>query len=337
MRVYAVVLTYNRQTLLKQCLEAVYSQTRPCDGVIVIDNASTDGTERMLMDASFPGIEVHVLSNNIGAAGGFSAGFRIAYQAGADFVWMMDDDVIPDVDALERLMDAESLLAAKKVERAFLLSTPRTETGLMTNTPSIDQRLNAIAYESWPLLLEHGLAPVARATFVSILVPRATIEKHGLPIAQMFIWGEDTEYTLRMTRSVPGYMVGNSKVQHLRQTSGALSIRTETNATRLNYHRHFIRNELYVAAKYRGARALLKCRLRQVRLIRQFISSGQLNKAYIVFQGLMESFNFSPVVEAADSPLENLGVTSRLMGRSAPVARPESVVYEGGNEVAAVQ
>jgi GT2 family glycosyltransferase len=336
MRIYAVILTYNRQTLLNQCLEAVYRQTRPCDGVIVIDNASTDGTERMLMDASFPGMEVHILSKNIGAAGGFSAGFRIAYQAGADFVWMMDDDVIPDDDALQRLMDAESLLDARQMERAFLLSTPRTESGLMTNTPSIDQRPNAIAYENWPLMLEHGLAPVSRATFVSILVPRATIEKHGLPIAQMFIWGEDTEYTLRMTRDVPGYMVGSSKVQHLRQTSGALNIRTETNATRLNYHRHFIRNELYVAAKYRGARALSKCRLRQLRSIAQFIFSGQFNKAAIVLQGLLESFNFSPRVEAADSPLENLGVTSRLMGRSAPVARPECV-YEGGSEVAAVR
>ena len=44
----AVVVTYNRKKLLGECLDALLHQTRPLDSIIVIDNASTDGTYEYL-------------------------------------------------------------------------------------------------------------------------------------------------------------------------------------------------------------------------------------------------------------------------------------------------
>ena len=317
-KIFAVILTYNRKDLLKRCLAAVYSQTRPCDGVIIIDNASTDGTEQMLKELDFPDLEVHVLSKNIGASGGFNAGFRLAYHKGADFVWMMDDDVIPSPDALQRLQEADELLEQKSLQRAFLLSTAYTEGGLITNAPSMDQRRNRIDYENWPLTLEHGIAPVRRATFVSILVPRATLTNHGLPLASMFIWGEDTEYTLRITEDVPGFIVGNSKVLHLRQENGAISILAEQNPNRLKYHRHYVRNEVFVARKYYRPRRLILSVFHQIKLISQLLCMKEFTKAKIVLQGLTESSHFSPKAEAVDAPIANLGVTVRSYRIDAP-------------------
>ena len=327
-KIFAVVLTYNRKDLLKRCLEAVYSQTRTCDAVIVVDNAGTDGTEQMLRLLEFPNLEVHVLSKNIGASGGFNAGFRIAYEKGADFVWMMDDDVIPSPDALQRLEEADQLLEQQSLERSFLLSTAYTEGGLITNAPSIDQRRNRIDYENWPLTLEHGIVPVRRATFVSILVPRATLAKYGLPLASMFIWGEDTEYTLRVTRDAPGYIIGNSKVLHLRQENGAISILAEHNPNRLKYHRHYVRNEVFVARKYFRPRRLILSIVHQFKLISQLLAMKEFEKAGIVFKGLTESLHFSPEVEAVDAPITNLGVSVRSfrLGVPQPLATPAVVV-----------
>jgi dTDP-4-dehydrorhamnose reductase len=308
-KIYAVVLTYNRKELLERCLKAVYAQTRPCDGIIVIDNASTDGTDQMLLEAAFPGLKFYLLSKNIGAAGGFSAGFRIAYQQGADFVWMMDDDVIPDPDALEQLMNAESILKRKEVEHSFLLSTAFTEEGEVTNSPSYDGRLNKVGYEGWPALIEHGLMPVARATFVSILVPRVTLSKHGLPMASMFIWGEDSEYTLRVTRENPGYLVGSSKVQHLRQKSGSLSILTEESPTRIRYHQHYIRNEIYNLRKYYRSRKVYLFVMRHLKMSARLMMAGEFAKASIIVRGLVAGFGFFPGQELADAPVEALGVT----------------------------
>lgn len=310
-KVYAVVLTYNRKDLLQRSLDAIFAQTRPCDGVIVIDNASTDGTESMLLQAGYPGLQLYVLSHNIGASGGFNAGFRMAFQQGADFVWMMDDDVIAAPDALEQLLDADALLESTSTERAFLLSTAFTESGLITNAPCVDNRRNRIDYESWPLTLEHGVLPVRRATFVSILVPRATLEEYGLPIASMFIWGEDTEFTLRITARAPGYIVGRSKVQHLRQENGAISIMAEANPARLKYHRHYFRNEVFVARKYYRNRRLIISIFKQLALTCRLLRMRQTQKARIVLQGLWESRLFNPGIESASAPIEDLGVSVR--------------------------
>lgn len=310
--IYAVVLTYNRKDLLKRCLDALHAQTRPCDGIIVIDNASTDGTEQMVLDLALPGLELYVLSNNIGASGGFNAGFRMAYQRGADFVWMMDDDVIPNPDALQRLVEADELLAARDIPRSFLLSGAYTQDGLVNNSPALDQRRNRIDYECWPATVELGVMPVSRATFVSILVPRATLTEHGVPISSMFIWGEDTEFTLRVTRNAPGYLVGASKVLHLRQEGGgAINIRTEKSPARIGYHRHFVRNELFITRKYASRRRMVKTLTYRLWGMFKLVMSGEIRKARVVLIGLLEALAFSPRIEPADAPLETLRVQVR--------------------------
>lgn len=303
-KVIAVVLTYNRRELLRRCLDAVYAQTIPCDRVFVIDNASSDGTREMLEGLSFPNLEVHVLSRNLGAAGGFNMGFRLAYQQGADFVWMMDDDVIARPDALQHLLEADTLLTEQKIGHTYLLSTAFTEDGLVTNTPEISDQKNRIGYPSWPRLAEHGLVAISRGTFVSILVPRHTLKTFGLPLRSMFIWGEDAEYTLRITRETPGFLVGESQVLHVRQGSGSISILSEDNPARFKYYKHFIRNNLYMARKYRPFPRRVSVLFRNLRMVITLLGRGQYRKAGVVVQGLSASLHFSPHIEAADAVVE---------------------------------
>ncbi|MBB3189393.1 glycosyltransferase family 2 protein [Halomonas cerina] len=303
-KVIAVILTYNRKELLRQCLDAVYSQTTPCDQVFVIDNASTDGTQDMLEDMPYPDLLIHRLSQNLGAAGGFNIGFRLAYQHGADFVWMMDDDVIPKPTALQRLLEANALLKTQEVEYSYLLSTAFTEGGLVTNTPEVSHHKNRIGYHSWPLLAEHGLVAVSRGTFVSILVPRLTLETSGLPILSMFIWGEDAEFTLRITKTAPGFLVGASQVLHVRQGSGSISILSEDNPARFKYYKHFIRNNIYMAKQYRPFHRRVSVLLRYLRMAFTLLGRGQYQKARVVMQGLMASMYFAPHLEAAGDPVD---------------------------------
>lgn len=339
-QIFAVVLSYKRKDLLKRCLEAINQQSRRCDGIVVVDNASHDGTEEMLQQLPLANLKIYVLSHNTGASGGFSAGFRIAYQLGADFVWMMDDDVIPEPDALQQLIDAKERLLVQEQAHSFLLSLAYTEDGLLTNVPSVDQRANAIDYGNWPALLDLGVIPVRPATYVSILVPRASLERHGLPLAPMFMWGDDTEFTLRISQEAPGYLVAASKVRHLRRVSGTIDIRRETDPARIALHRHFIRNEFFVARRYAGSRRVASLMVSRTLLVVRLIKAGQFAKAKIVLQGLREAFGFDPRVEAADAPLEALGVSVRQLSPVVSVpdqARAGSERAAGGGPASAAQ
>jgi dTDP-4-dehydrorhamnose reductase len=314
-QVFAVVITFNRKTLLQRCLEAINKQTCRCDRIIVIDNGSSDGTADMLQQRWAGSVHTYVLSHNIGASGGYSAGIRIAFRDGADFISAMDDDVIACEDALEKLIAADSYLTNQAVDHPFVLSTAWAENGAVVNVPKIDTRTIGHGCKAWPVYLQYKMVPVTRATFVSILLPRSTIAEYGLPLAPMFIWGEDTEYTLRITKKHPGFVVAESRVAHVRAITGAVSILTETNKVRIAYHRHFVRNHLYTARIHCPKFDFLKLVIREVRVMLKLAGKLELNKAKIILAGFIESLWFHPKVESADAPIEALGVTVTTVPR----------------------
>ena len=61
---------------------------------------------------------------------------------------------------------------------------------------------------------ERGLMPLGSATWVSLLVHRGAVDRHGLPAKEFFIWSDDIEYTGRILVSELGYLVPTSIVLH---------------------------------------------------------------------------------------------------------------------------
>ena len=112
-RVAAVVVTYNRLPLLQKCIESLRAQTAPCD-ILVVNNASTDGTGPWLAAQKTAGVLLaRDTGENLGGAGGFNYGMRWALEAGYDYLWLMDDDCLPQPDALEKLLEADTLLGGE--------------------------------------------------------------------------------------------------------------------------------------------------------------------------------------------------------------------------------
>ena len=118
MKIIAVIVTYNRLPLLKKCLRAVAKQSRKPDEIIVINNGSTDDTGKWLSTQNV----ITYTQENKGGAGGFSAGINQAYRHRADWIWLMDDDTIPQNDSLEKLVAALEKSAYQKERIGFLSS-----------------------------------------------------------------------------------------------------------------------------------------------------------------------------------------------------------------------
>src|SRR3990170_1109632 len=100
MKIAAVIVTYNRIQLLKECINALHIQTRKLEEIIVVNNSSTDGTLEWLNSQKDL---TTITQENSGSAGGFHTGIKAAYEKGYDWIWCMDDDAEPELNALEEL------------------------------------------------------------------------------------------------------------------------------------------------------------------------------------------------------------------------------------------
>jgi GT2 family glycosyltransferase len=208
-RVCAVVVTRNRRELLRRCLQALCAQDRPLDGLLVVDNASDDGTPEMVA-AEFPAAEILRLPENRGGAGGFHSGVAWGHERRFDWLWLLDDDTIPRVDALGALLAAAE--RAPEPRPLVLTSQVRWKDERLhpMNSPVPRLRWQRELVEA----ADRRLLLIRYATFVSTLVHRDAVDRFGLPLAHFFIWSDDVEYTARVLRDGPGYLVPDSVVHH---------------------------------------------------------------------------------------------------------------------------
>ena len=102
MRVLAHIHTFNDADIIDGTIAAVLRQTRPVDGILVVDNASTDGT---LEQPSIKQATVLRHAENRGTSGAIITGFGYALEHDYDWIWVFDADSVPEPDALEKLLD----------------------------------------------------------------------------------------------------------------------------------------------------------------------------------------------------------------------------------------
>ena len=127
MRVLAHIHTYNDADVIGQILDALLRQTRRPDAILIVDNASTDKT----LDRTFPE-QVTVIRNhmNLGTSGTIRTGFSHALAHEFDWIWVFDADSVPELDALEKLLDLYAgWPSEQQQETGFLASLARNQIG----------------------------------------------------------------------------------------------------------------------------------------------------------------------------------------------------------------
>ena len=294
--VASVVVTRNRPALLKRCLAAIDAQTYPASHLVVVDNASEQPTRQLLAaeaarrDASFHLIQ---LEENTGGAGGFHAGMRASLSLPCTHMWLMDDDCEPDPHALAELIAAAAIVG----EDAVLGGNVFDLNGESINVQPVTQRLGANGLPQYPFYLGYGLMEMGTLTFVSFLVPTKIVRKAGLPLKEFFIWGDDTEYSLRIARFARLYQVGKSKIIHLRSGDASQSIYKEHDYDKIWQHRLFYRNRMYIIYKCDGvfSTPMVKFIFRSFRDMLLSIRDGKcaLAKCKAIAYGMCAGIGFS--------------------------------------------
>ncbi|MEO6473807.1 MAG: glycosyltransferase [Luteolibacter sp.] len=188
----------NRSATAKACIMALARQTRPPQLVMVADNCSTDDTAELLnglADLPFE-LVVHAMDENRGNAGGVEVVMDLSFAAGADAVWILDDDSWPREPALEAMLTEPW---NPEVVRHALQIDPST--GNFTWPQQIDDGRGG-----WKLAwcegdLPHGDLIRSRISWTGALLPREVREAVGPVHGELFIRGEDEEYPWRIERA----------------------------------------------------------------------------------------------------------------------------------------
>ena len=225
--VAAVVVTFNRKDLLLECLDALLAQSSCLESIILVDNASSDGTPAALHAGGYlenERIDYIRLSNNTGGAGGFHAGMERALKRGFDWIWVMDDDAEPCVDALEHM---KPLFSRKDIAGVASLPYDRNGQPQGPHRGWIDLRgttLTAHRAIDTANLAEN--MEISFASFVGLAVPRRAVERIGLPKQEMFIKCDDLEYCTRLKSVGPIVLVPQSRIIHKEGASQAYKTHT---------------------------------------------------------------------------------------------------------------
>ena len=193
-----VVVTCNRKELLLHNLSQLLSQSMELNKIYIIDNASTDGTYEYLREKDMLKhriIEYVRLDENSGGAGGFYEGVKRSFEAGYDYVWLMDDDGSPyNKDTFQIIMEKAKEFKQKGKELFVLnslvvceeeaLSFGLGEGIINTRKEAIDKAKDGVIYST--------LNP-----FNGTLITRELIAAAGYPNKEFFIKGDDADYMLR--------------------------------------------------------------------------------------------------------------------------------------------
>lgn len=188
-RVAAVIVTYNRKQLLCECIDALVAQSFPLAGIVLIDNAGSDGTGALLKERGYleSGLcKYNRMPVNTGGAGGFHEGVKRAYEEGYDWLWLMDDDVEPVPNALSTMLSYSNV--SECIQACKVFKDGASE-----------------GWERWASFDDSGRRTtsdeqnaefvVARTgCFEGMLIHREIIAKIGFPDKRFFLGGDDTAY-----------------------------------------------------------------------------------------------------------------------------------------------
>lgn len=227
--VAAVIVTYNRKELLIECLDAVCNQTYRPDAIYIIDNNSNDGTPELLLEKKYiqklpeckeeinqiiKGRVTSLLNplevidiiyvrkkENDGGAGGFHEGINLAYKDNFDWLWIMDDDGIPEKNCLNILLGYSRKKIIDYVAPNLIDELGKSHFSNFFEVTSLD----TINYYGGP--------------FNGILISNYLVSIVGLPIKSFFIWGDEMEYRNRiMEKGFITLTVKNAIHRHKRTT-----------------------------------------------------------------------------------------------------------------------
>jgi len=246
MKYASVIVSYNRKKLLKEAVESLLKQSVPPENILIIDNASTDGTESELRNyvRTNKKVRYYRLEENMGGAFGFWYGLKQASKLDVDWVSLSDDDAIYEHDYFSNI--------DQEIKIYDDVSAFTGTVKLMDGSVQLSHRRKV---DSWSTLRQSEIGVntynknffLDVFTFVGVVLKMDLIKQIGLPRKDFFIWYDDTEYSLRARKYTKILNVSQALVVH--KTKLPASNVIENNPTDWKQY-YGVRNQIETVKKH---------------------------------------------------------------------------------------
>jgi len=250
--VHIIILNWNDYKSTLDCIESLKSQSYTNYKIIVMDNASSNNSINKLSNISQ--IELRCNTQNLGFAGGNNKAIKSSIEAGADYVWILNNDATAGTDCLEKLV-----IAAQKDPKIGLLSPVLFEkepndkiqhcnTHIDFSIPVTKEAIDIATAQQWQSETPEQIIIWGTA----LLIPKYTVEAIGLLDEHLFAYAEDTDYSLRSIKAgLKNVTVFDASVWH----QGHVGHRSP------HYYYYVVRNSFYLWKKHLSLLKYLKiCR-----------------------------------------------------------------------------
>jgi GT2 family glycosyltransferase len=196
--VISVILNTNRRNDTLECLASLAGNSYTNQAVIVLDNHSTDGSVRAIQEA-YPRVQIIELEKNLGYAGNNNVGIQAALEQGADWVFVLNEDIVLDAECITKLVEIGE--SDPKIGIVGPLVYHHDE-------PAVIQSAGGLLGRYWESI-HLGKNEPDRGQFsaphlvewisgCAIMVRRAAIEQAGMLDKNYFIYWEETEWCIRL-------------------------------------------------------------------------------------------------------------------------------------------
>lgn len=214
--VIAVTVTFNSSKFLYRAIEWLKKQTYPISKIIVVDNNSNVEEKEILrkLDKENEDVEIIWLENNTGGAGGFYEGMKYAKEHyNPDWYWLMDDDAFPKEDCLQNLLNYSRQVENVGCLAPLIYGIDNKEYQLYHH-----KKLAKFLHKDIPVVESYDeiqeIMSIEADAFVGPLFSKLAVDSVGIADDKLFIYGDDLEYTYRVSRKFNVYLIKNALINH---------------------------------------------------------------------------------------------------------------------------
>jgi GT2 family glycosyltransferase len=266
----ALIVTYaNRYKFVEQVIDALIREG--LTSIILVDNDSAEESKSYFKNLIDNNSKIKLIqhSENLGSAGGFHSGLQfIINNINSDFIWILDDDNVPNIGSLNNLINARKLLINDNSNDEVVLYSYRGDSWLDDKLAVYNGYIKgyksnnfigfnfSVIFKTFFLnkkttnKVKYPVVSVEIGPYGGMFLSMKTLKKVGLPNKDFFIYADDHEFSLRFDKyNIKQYLVYNSSLKdiHFTFSEGNKFFSKQTSELKLYYS---IRNHVFLSQSF---------------------------------------------------------------------------------------